>query len=55
MSNNTKITSDEFEITKTLLAEEGLRFQLVPMGLGLDEQVDIRLVWVPLGDRLGDD
>ena len=52
VANNTAITRDEFQIKSTTLKAPdapGLRFQIVPIGLQLDEQIDVRLSWVSNG------
>ena len=48
LANNTCITSDSFQVTQHCLkepSEPGLRFQIVPVGLQLDESIDVRLSW----------
>jgi len=52
LANNTNVTKDEFQLKSTTLKAPdapGLRFQIVPIGLQLDEQIDVRLSWVTNG------
>lgn len=52
VANNTAVTRDDFQVKSTTLKgpdAPGLRFQIVPIGLQLDEQIDVRLSWVSNG------
>lgn len=52
MANQTSIARDEFQVTQNCLKkpdQPGLRFQIVPIGLQVDEQIDVRLSWVSSG------
>ena len=56
LANNTSVTVDDFQVTSHCLKGggpgsssrdegPGLRFQIVPVGLQLDESIDVRLSW----------